>query len=253
MGPSGLGPRLVTLALLGVVIAPGIAAADGCSDPAITIKAEATSDEDIRVFEKALRSAITKVCAWWGPTFAGPYRVTIEDSRGPSMALVPAWRGERGQMLFRSRRVRQGRAAAVHEVVHVFAPNANRFLAEGLAVYAQEHLGGAATYPNFGKDLHAAAASHADGADLQALDRIATPRRLELDNLNGAASYMVAGSFVRFLIETAGMAKFRTLYALTPLKPGKRARADPGRWREVYGASLANLEKQWKAFLATKH
>jgi len=252
MGPAGLRARLFILAMLGAAVAPGIAAADGCSDPAVTITAEAMSDEDIQVFEKTLRSAIAKVCAWWGPTFAGPYRVSIEDSRGPSMALVPAWRGERGTMLFRSRTTSQGRSAAIHQVVHVFAPNANRFLAEGLAVYAHEHLGGAASYPNFGKDLHLLAAGFADRADLQALARIPTPKRVELDNLDGKASYVVAGSFVRFLVETEGMAKFRALYALTPLKPGERVRADPGRWQKVYGTSLPELEKRWKAFLAAK-
>jgi hypothetical protein len=250
MGPAGLRARLFILTLLGAAIAPGIAAADGCSDPAVTVKAEAMSDEDIQVFEKTLRSAIAKVCAWWGPAFAGPYTVSIEDSRGPSMALVPAWQGKRGQMLFRSRPVRQGRAATIHEVVHVFAPNANRFLAEGLAVYAHEHLGGAASYPNFGKDLHATAASHADGADLQALDGLATPKRLELDNLDGAASYMVAGSFVRYLIETHGMEKFRALYALTPIVPHERIPSDPARWETVYGKPLAALAAEWKAFIA---
>jgi hypothetical protein len=250
MGPAGLRSRLLfVLALLGAATAPGIAAAD-CSDPAVTIKAEAISGDDIQVFEKTLRAAIAKVCAWWGPTFAGPYAVSIEDSRGPSMALVPAWQGERGHMLFRSRTVRQGRAAAIHEVVHVFAPNANRFLAEGLAVYAHEHLGGAASYPNFGKDLHLLAAGHADDAELQALDRIPTPGRVELDNLDGAASYMVAGSFVRYLIETRGMEKFRALYALTPMVPHERIPSDPARWETVYGRPLSALAAAWKDFLA---
>jgi hypothetical protein len=249
MGPAGLRARLFILAMPGATIAPGIATA-GCSDPAVTVKAEAMSDEEIQVFKKTLRSAIAKVCAWWGPTFDAPYTVSIEDSRGPSMALVPAWRGERGTMLFRSRTTSEGRSAAIHEVVHIFAPNANRFLAEGLAVYAHEHLGGTASYPNFGKDLHVLAAGYADRADLQALDRIPTPKRVELDDLDGKASYMVAGSFVRYLIETRGMEKFRALYALTPIVPHERIPSDPVRWETVYGKPLAALAAEWKDFLA---
>ena len=73
------------------------------------------------------------------------------------MAIVPAWRGNRGEMLFRAKIIREGYNATIHEVVHVYAPNANRFLAEGLATYAHQHLGGGSAFPNYGADLHRAA------------------------------------------------------------------------------------------------
>ena len=251
MVPSRLGGGLFAMAILGAAMAPGIAAADGCSDPKITVKAEALSDEDIQVFEQTLRRAVAKVCAWWGPTFAGPYHVTIKDDRKPSMAMIPAWRGHRGNMLFMSEKTRKHVSPVLHEVTHIFASNANRFLAEGLAVYAQEHLGGQRAYPNFGRDLHKAAKPYADWADLPMLDAIVVPKGLLTpDRPQQLKAYTVAGSFVRYLIETRGMEKFRALYALTPMVPHERIPSDPARWETVYGMPLTALAAAWKAFVA---
>lgn len=239
------------IAILAAGAMPAFAAAPSCSDPDITIKAEAMAGEDVRAFEKTLRSAIAKVCTWWGATFAGPYRVTIRDDKGPSMAMIPAWRGHHGNMLFRSEKTRKRRSPVLHEVVHIFAPNANRFLAEGLAVYAHERLGGQPAYPNFGRDLHKAAKPYAAWADLPMLDAIVVPKGLLTpDRPKQLKAYTVAGSFVRYLIETRGMDKFRALYALTPMVPHERIASDPARWEAVYGKPLTALAAEWKAFLA---
>jgi hypothetical protein len=58
---------------------------------------------------------------------------------------------------------------------------------------------------------------------------------------------VVAGSFVRFLVETHGKDKFRRLHALTPFRPGERIVYGPARYRSVYGTSLAGLASQWRA------
>jgi hypothetical protein len=207
------------------------------------------ASSDRNEFERALRAAIVKVCAWWGRAFIGKFVVSIEDSRGPSMALVPAWRGEHGTMLFRAGPVRARVAAVEHEVTHVFAPNANRLLAEGLATYAHEHLKGGKAYPNNGVDLHQAATRFAE-VDLEELERVATPERLQQPGLDEPSAYIVAGSFVRFIIERYGMDRFRHLYDSTPLAPGKREAGDPHRWQAVYGKELAALVGEWRASLA---
>jgi len=195
-------------------------------------------------FEEALRAAINRVCNWWGPTYTGTFTVNIEDSRGPSMALVPGWRGNRGTMLFRTRATSSGFSAITHEVVHVFAPNANRFMAEGFAVFAHEHLGGRRAYPAFGRELHSAAKPLPDAADLSALDRRLTPRRLQSDDLDGKEAYIVAGSFMEYLVDTHGMEKYRRLYALTPMVPRVRRQGRaPRRWAEICGNDLKTLEK----------
>jgi hypothetical protein len=231
------------LAMSAFAAPPALAA---CAEPRVDFAFAAVSRGDRDDFEAELRRSILRACEWWGDTFDGAFVVTIEDSRGPSMALVPAWRGERGAMLFRARPVRSRQAAIQHEVVHVFAPNANRMLAEGLAVYAHERLGAPSAYPNFGNDLHLAAKELPE-IDMAALERIATPTPLQ--GTDERQAYIAAGSFVRFLIERHGFDAFRRLYALTPLVPRQRDAGEPGRWREVYGVELAALVAEWRAAL----
>ena len=218
-----------------------------CPDQNVTFQFDTPTIEGQFQFQKDLCAAIARVRDWWGPTYTGPIRVRVLDSRGPSMALVPAWRGSRGEMIFRSFTVRRGSSVTVHEMIHVFAPNSNRFLAEGLAVYANDHLKGPPGYPNGGKDLHGAARDLLANADLRALDGFATPTRLRLSNrLPGRQAYIVAGSFVRFLIETHGLEKFRKLYAQTPLVSRERYAGSADRWRFVYGKDLTALEADWR-------
>jgi len=242
--------RIVTTIALLVAIAGSASAENRCSAPTISLNIEAPISPPARTwFEGQLRQATHKVCAWWGPSFAGAFTIDVVEANGPSMALIPAWRGERGRVIFPASVVRREQAATVHEIVHVYAPNANRFLAEGLAVYAHEKLGGPIAYPNFGASLHTAAAPYAQ-ADIAALDRLATPSRLELDRLAGREAYLVAGSFVRFLIERRGLDTFRRLYAGTPLVPGQRNAGAPARWQEIYGLDFDQLVGMWRNSLA---
>jgi tetratricopeptide (TPR) repeat protein len=55
---------------------------------------------------------------------------------------------------------------------------------------------------------------------------------------SGARAYTMAGSFCRFLLETRGAAPLRRLYRSAGDFPG------------AYGVSLAELEKEWRDFLA---
>lgn len=217
-----------------------------CEPKSISINAASLSGGDENDFLDRFRRAYKKACTWWGAGWDGKIRIEIEDSRGPSMALVPAWRGERGAMIFRTFVVRRSASAIIHEIVHLIAPNGNRFLAEGMAVYAHEHLGGQNAYPNNGRDLHRAARDLAEPGNVVALSEFATPNRLQMNSLDGRESYLVAGSFVRYLIETHGMEKFRKLYALTPLVTGSRsAGGDPARWERIYGKSIDLLAADW--------
>jgi hypothetical protein len=241
------------VAMLALLLGVGSAAAeDRCPTPAISLNIETPiplSPPARAWLEAQMRQATAKVCAWWGPSFTGAFTIDVVEVNGPSMALIPAWRGERGRVMFPASRVRQGRAATIHEIVHVYAPNANRFLAEGLAVYAHEKLGGPVAFPNFGASLHTAAAPYAQ-VDVTALERLATPSRLELDRLADREAYLVAGSFVRFLIEQRGLDTFRRLYAVTPLVPGQRNAGAPARWEQIYGLDLDQLVRMWRNSLA---
>lgn len=243
--------RLVIFTAFSVLAAVGTTPAHAaCGDAQIDIRAPILSGSDKSDFEADFRNSLKRVCRWWGETYGGPFAIDIDESRGPSMALVPAWRGHHGDMLFRAGTVRLGRAAITHEIVHVLAPNANRFLAEGLAVYTHADQRGQPAYPNYSKDLNTEAAKLLARADIGTLERLATPTRLQLPDLDGRDAYIIAGSFVGFLIEQHGLEKFQELYALTPLVTGARNAGAPERWQQVYELGLATLAADWRASLA---
>jgi hypothetical protein len=178
-------------------------------------------------------------------------------------------------MEFPARRVAEGKAAILHELAHVFFPNGNRLLAEGLAIHLQQLIGGNPAFPNFGRPLHEVARevledivpefAPADPASLKSLhltelDRIATPNPLALrlgpdtygeEPRGQGRLYPIAGSFVQFLIDKHGLGKFRDLYARTPLVPSQLNGGTPSRWHHVYGRPLDAFEAEWKSLICT--
>jgi hypothetical protein len=121
----------------------------------------------------------------------------------------------------------------------VYAPGTNRFLAEGLAVYLQQKLGGNPAFPNFGKDLRILARDRLSSvSSLESLNNVRTPRPLRTV-MQEQPAYILAGSFVEFLIENYGLTMFRSLY-------------DIGNYESVYGKNLAALEREWRSKLQLK-
>src|SRR5262245_35278614 len=98
-----------------------------------------------------------KVEGFWGDTWNETIRINVSSSYRISRALVPGYFGNRGFMEMPLRRARDNTGALLHEIVHIYAPNRNRFLAEGLAVYLHTRLAGNAALPNWGEDLGRAA------------------------------------------------------------------------------------------------
>jgi hypothetical protein len=212
----------------------------------------------------------------WFPDAFPVMQVFVSDEYRISRALIPAAIGRRGRMEFPAWKIVAGEAAIAHELVHVYFPNGNRLLAEGFAIHLQAGLGSNPVFPNFGRPLHEMAievlrkmvpefangdAGSLDTIHLRALDRIATPSGLRLrvglrfyhvDEVGLAHLYPLAGSFVTFLIETRGLERFRALYMRTPLKPLERDAGSPERWTEVYGGSLDEIEREWKAKLVAQ-
>jgi len=210
----------------------------------------------------------------WDGASAQQLKVVVSSHYQISKSLVPAWSGRAGHMEFPAWRVIARKAAIMHELVHVFFPNGNRFLAEGLAVYLQAAIGGNPAFPNFGKPLHentrerfeemAPALSRGDKQGLEhiqltELDAIATPSPLTLrvghdvygeEPRGQAFIYPIAGSFVQFLVETRGMDMFRALYLQTPLVPHTQNAGSPERWMDVYNVPFNDLENEWKAMIA---
>lgn len=241
----------VVILALAMTSSPAISAEVAGDEKIVVEYPPGLSPQSARDFAALLASERGRIRQWWGATFENEIRVKIVEERGPSMALVPAWRGEHGVMRMPLVRVKGNDAASLHEMVHIYAPNANRLLAEGLAVYAHEHLKGRRAHPNAGRDLHEMAAATTAAMSLVELDKVATPQPLERGG-DETKAYVAGGSFVRFLIERDGLEKFRALYALTPLQPGKREAGSPERWQTIYGQPLSALEQAWRQFLSER-
>jgi hypothetical protein len=180
-----------------------------------------------------------KVEGFWGTTWNETIRINVSSSYRISRSLVPGHFGNRGFLEMPLRRVRDNTGALLHEIVHIYAPNNNRFLAEGLAVYLHTKLGGNPAFPNFGEDLGRSAVRSLSGVkSLEALNGVRTPRPLS-SVMNEETAYVLAGSFVGFLIEKYGLPAFRRLYG-------------SGNYETVYGKSLDTLEKDWRLSLQKK-
>jgi hypothetical protein len=212
----------------------------------------------------------------WLPSTPTELQIYVSDEYKIAKSLVPAALGHRGRMEFPAWKAIAGEAAIAHELVHVYFPNGNRLLAEGLAIYLQDKIGGNPTFPNFGRPLHQVAREllrvmvpeFASGQPeslekirLADLDKIATPSPLRLrigrdlyENtpVGQAHLYPIAGSFAQFLIETRGTDVFRALFQRTPLIPFERNPGSPDRWIDAYGVSLAELEAQWRSKIVSR-
>jgi len=183
-----------------------------------------------------------KVEAFWGATWKGPIRIHVDSSYQISRALVPAYQGNRGFMEMPFRRAKNEiiTGPLLHEIVHIYAPNDNRFLAEGLAVYLHDKMGGNPGFPNFGKSLHTLAhGTFSEVTSLEGLNRVRTPLPLSSAGVDEKTAYIVAGSFVGFLIEKYGLAMFRGLYTA-------------GNFKKIYGKSLSVLENEWRSSVQGK-
>ena len=147
-----------------------------------------------------------KVEGFWGTTWNETIRINVSSSYRISRSLVPGYFGKRGFMEMPLRGVRDNTGPLLHEIVHIYAPNNNRFLAEGLAVYLHTKLGGNPAFPNFGEDLRRSAVrSLSEVKSLEALNSVRTPRPLS-SIMDEKTAYVLAGSFVGFLIERYGLA-----------------------------------------------
>jgi hypothetical protein len=211
---------------------------------------------------------------------SGPYRprtdfhVFVSETYGKSRSLVPAWLGQRGWMEFPAYRVVAGNASIAHELTHVLFPNANRMLAEGLAICLQNEVCDVPVYPNFGDPLADQVATflsvtYDDSApdmlwkmNLDAFEQISTPDELSLgfggetigakpgfglkdgddDPPPGEVKtvYAVAGSLVEFLLENPidddllTKKNFGALYNSSPLRPLERSSGAANRWQACY-------------------
>jgi hypothetical protein len=237
--------QLLALSLVGVVllvstlndIADGLAAplvAAHCDN--ILILSEQLTAREAEAYCSYAVGERQKVAGFWGATWKEPIRIHVDRSYRISKALIPGYQGNRGFLEMPLRGVRNKDGALLHEIVHIYAPSGNRFLAEGLAVYLHHKLAGNGAFPNFGKPLDAEARERLSQiGSLDQLNTVRTPRPLS-SVLNEQSAYILAGSFVGYLIDKYGLPDFKAVYE--------------GRtYESVYGKSLGALEKEWREAL----
>lgn len=220
-----------------------IAAAQGGAGPNV-----AASCTSIQVLSEELRAREAekyclyavgerkKVEEFWGATWKEPIRIHVDSTYRITRALIPAHFGNRGSMEMPLRGVHNNDGALLHEIVHIYAPNDNRFLAEGLAVYVHQKLAANRAFPNFGRSLDAGAREQLPHiGSLDRLNAVRTPGRLGTV-LHEQSAYIIAGSFVGFLIERYGLPEFKRLY-------------ETGAYEATYGKALGVLEQEWRLTL----
>lgn len=209
---------------------------DAYTCESVQILTEELTPSETRQYCRYAAQERKKVEEFWGATWNAPIRIHVSSSYQISRALVPGHFGDRGFMEMPLRRIREHTGALLHEIVHIYAPHNNRFLAEGLAVYLHTKLAGNPAFPDFGAGLRRLSVSGLVRVpSLEALHNVRTPRALGTV-IEEKTAYSLAGSFVGFLIERYGLASFRSLYALT-------------NYAEVYGKSLETLENEWRLSL----
>jgi hypothetical protein len=198
--------------------------------------------------------------------FSGAISIDVSDYTPPvSQALLPAWHGRRGYIKFAALRIRQNRAAILHELVHVHAPNQVRFLAEGLAVHLEETIGNIDAYPTLGAPAETRIGRYGrsvrNAVQLEAFDQVSLGMGLSLGDSvaletaipdrteRGAYAYLISGTFVKFLAAAYGLRKLKLLYDQTPLTPGECRPSDPQRYAAVFGKMLPALQSEWLEWL----
>jgi len=179
-----------------------------------------------------------KVEEFWGATWKEPIRIHVSSAYRIARSLVPN-QGNPGYIEMPLGRVRDNRGALLHEIVHNYAPNSNRFLQEGLAVYLQDRMGGNPAFPNFGENLRVLARDQISSVtSLARLNNVRFPQPLSTV-MPERTAYILAGSFVGFLIEKYGLAQFKSLYQTED-------------YGKVHGKSFEILEKEWRSALQGK-
>jgi hypothetical protein len=226
--------RVVTFAVFAVQWVPVLGSTTTCEGMQV-LSDELTSTAAEAYCRYAVQER-QKVEAFWGATWRESIRIHVSSTYRISRALVPGYFGHRGLLEMPLHSARENTGALLHEIVHIYAPNTNRFLAEGLAVYLHAKLAGNPAFPNFGVDLRRLAVRGLAGVEsLDALNGVRTPQRLGTV-MEEKTAYILAGSVVGFVIERYGLASFRRVY-------------ETGNYEEVYGKSLGTLEQEWRVSL----
>src|SRR5215510_43785 len=143
-----------------------------------------------------------KVEGYWGDTWNETIRINVSSSYRISRSLVPGYFGKRGFMEMPLRGVRDNTGPLLHEIVHIYAPNNNRFLAEGFAVYLHTKLGGGSSLSQLWRGLAPFSCPLTVGGKIFSdVEQCADARPVE--QCNGRTDCLCFSGFVRRVLNRA--------------------------------------------------
>lgn len=248
--PWFMKPALGALVLLMGVVGHGAGANDRTfTSDAFRISYRDIDLEEVEKFAAFAENGRAAVAGYLDRDEAGLISVSIDGN-----TRFPRWDPNQQRIVVPANRLRgaasgprrlRGRGTAIILVITgVVAPSRHRewgrFLEMGLGVYLQERFGDDEdpSYPTMGRDLHEETVRLArDFGRLISLgkaerERTATTRFRRARTL----AQLEEGSFVRFLIESRGLARFLKFYDGAPP-------------RQVYDMDLAALEAEWRRMI----
>ena len=144
-----------------------------------------------------------------------------------------------------------------HELTHILASklgNPPAIFNEGFAVYMSERLGADALkyLGSPGKTIDRTTQEYLRDGKLINLEELIKFTEIGSEKSNWRISYPEAASFVKYLIETYGIEKFRKAYQQTKSSDdANEVRKNADILMRIYGKPLAEIEREWLAKLTT--
>ena len=236
-------------ALFGSGSEPARAANQSLTTPSFNVSYRDIDDADAKKFLDAAERAKIVVTKYLDRRYDDPISISISNDH-----KFPDIDAKAGRIVIPANRIRgdavgppalKGRGPSiVYVMTRLIAPSRNRdwgeFLEIGLGIYMQEKFGEKSdlSFPNMGRDLHEETArTVADFGRFIPLgkaerERTFTTRFRRARRL----AHLEEGSFVRYLIELKGIARFLKFYDGSPIK-------------KVYAADFQSLERAWKRLI----
>lgn len=199
------------------------------------------TEPEVQRFTSTLEQARADVAKFLGREPPRSIWVRLQDGRA-----IPSARG--GMLNFYRSRNQVETSAAAHEIVHLTTGyTSSPFIEEGLAVYVAESLAPNARdlFPQFGQSVDAWVALYLKKGTFLPLAQVLDIASFDW-NLDGSAgdtqawqTYMEAGSFVRWIVESKGWNTFWKFHQTKRVSP-------------AIGSSLAEVEREWIEHLGQK-
>ena len=217
--------------------------------PSFYVSYRDVDDADAKKFVDAAEKARIAVTKYLGKRYDDPISISISNDH-----KFPDIDAKTGRIFIPANRIRgdaggppglKGRGPAIVLVMtKLIAPSRNRdwggFLEIGLGIYMQEKFGDKRdlSFPNMGRDLHEETArTVADFGRFIPLENAERERTFTTRFRRARRlAHLEEGSFVRYLIESKGIAKFMMFYDGAPIE-------------KVYDADFQSLERAWKRLI----